>query len=47
MPPTLPDGVGTVASARPLAGGNAAELWLLDLADGRRVVAKCGKGLAL
>ena len=47
MPPTIPDGVGTVASARPLAGGNAAELWLLDLADGRRVVAKCGKGLAL
>ncbi|WP_037451298.1 fructosamine kinase family protein [Skermanella stibiiresistens] len=45
--PQLPDGVGRVASARRLADGNAAELWLLDLVDGRRVVAKRGAGLAV
>ena len=47
MPPAIPEQVGRVVSARRLGNGNTTELWLIDLADGRRVVAKHGAGLAL
>jgi fructosamine-3-kinase len=47
VPPAIPEHVGEVVSARRFADGNTAELWLIDLADGRRVVAKRGKGLTL
>jgi len=47
MPPAIPEQVGQVVSARRLGNGNTTELWLIDLADGRRVVAKHGAGLAL
>jgi fructosamine-3-kinase len=47
MPPAIPERVGRVVSARRLGNGNTTELWLIDLADGRRVVAKHGTGLAL
>ena len=40
MHPTIPDEVGRVVSARRFADGNTTELWLIDLANGRRVVAK-------
>jgi fructosamine-3-kinase len=45
--PAIPEHVGQVVAARRFADGNTAELWLIDLADGRRVVAKRGKGLTL
>jgi fructosamine-3-kinase len=45
--PAIPEEVGRVVSARRFASGNATELWLIDLADGRRVVVKHGKGLTL
>jgi fructosamine-3-kinase len=44
---TIPEQVGRVVSARRFADGNTTELWLIDLADGRRVVAKHGTGLTL
>ncbi len=47
MHPAIPEQVGRVVSARRFADGNTTELWLIDLADGRRVVAKHGKGLTL
>jgi len=47
MHPAIPEQFGRAISARRFAEGNAAELWLIDLADGRRVVAKHGAGLAL
>jgi len=47
MHPAIPEQFGRVVSARRLADGNTTELWLIDLADGRRVVAKHGKGLTL
>jgi len=47
MHPAIPEEVGRVVSARRFADGNTTELWLIDLADGRRVVAKHGKGLTL
>jgi fructosamine-3-kinase len=47
MHPATPEQVGRVASARRFADGNTTELWLIDLADGRRVVAKHGTGLTL
>jgi fructosamine-3-kinase len=43
----IPEEVGRVVSARRFADGNTTELWLIDLADGRRVVAKHGTGLTL
>jgi fructosamine-3-kinase len=45
--PAIPEEVGRVVSARRFANGNTTELWLIDLADGRRVVAKHGAGLTL
>ena len=47
MHPAIPEQVGRVVSARRFADGNTTELWLIDLADGRRVVAKHGAGLTL
>jgi fructosamine-3-kinase len=47
MHPAIPEQVGRAVSARRFANGNTTELWLIDLADGRRVVAKHGKGLTL
>ena len=47
MPPAIPEHIGQAVSARRFADGNTTELWLIDLADGRRVVAKRGKGLTL
>jgi len=47
MHPAIPEEVGRVASARRFADGNTTELWLIDLADSRRVVAKHGNGLTL
>jgi fructosamine-3-kinase len=47
MHPAIPEEVGWVVSARRFADGNTTELWLIDLADGRRVVAKHGTGLML
>jgi fructosamine-3-kinase len=45
--PAIPEHVGQVVSARRFADGNTTELWLIDLADGSKVVAKRGKGLTL
>lgn len=42
--PTLPDEFSEVQSARPLSGGDIAEVWDVTLADGRRVVVKAGAG---
>ena len=47
MPPAIPEHVGQVVSARRFADGNTTELWLIELADGGRVVAKRGTGLTL
>jgi fructosamine-3-kinase len=47
VPPAIPEHVGRVVSARRFADGNTTELWLIELADGRRVVAKRGTGLML
>ncbi|MCC5885174.1 MAG: fructosamine kinase family protein [Gammaproteobacteria bacterium] len=43
-PPDLPPGFPAVRSARPMGGGDVAEVWDVELADGRRVVAKTGGG---
>jgi fructosamine-3-kinase len=45
--PAIPEHIGQVVAARRFADGNTTELWLIDLAGGRRVVAKRGKGLTL
>jgi fructosamine-3-kinase len=45
--PAIPEHVGRVVSARRFADGNTTELWLIELADGKRVVAKRGRGLML
>jgi fructosamine-3-kinase len=45
--PAIPEHVGQVVSARRFADGNTTELWLIDLADGNKVVAKRGTGLTL
>lgn len=47
MPPAIPEHVGQVVSARRFADGNTTELWLIELADGGKVVAKRGTGLTL
>ena len=47
MPPAIPEHVGQVVSAQRFADGNTTELWLIELADGGRVVAKRGTGLTL
>jgi fructosamine-3-kinase len=45
--PAIPEHIGQVVAARRFADGNTTELWLIELADGSKVVAKRGKGLVL
>jgi fructosamine-3-kinase len=47
VPPAIPEHIGQVVAARRFADGNTTELWLIDLADGSKVVAKRGRGLTL